>query len=336
MEATEDNSKKEPMTSNEANGDEAETSQEGSSNLESSTNATNGDKESICRDFMRNVCTRGKRCKYSHPESKGETNNAAALLQDSIVFCHDFQNRNDCSRRHNCRFIHCRKEEEEEFKRSGYLPPHVRDQAINKGVAPDLPALYGARPICKDFLKGECRRGRLCRFRHLSPRQYDMEMSGYEYESYHHQDYGYDRMGYEPALKRRRPDYGPPPLGYERPLGPPGLAQPHSMADLDMLQQENMLLKSRVEELKKQVQELTTTNNFLLEQNASLRLSVKGPQPQPIPMAQAAPQPAVSMQPPISIEMPMATTSISMAPQQMAPPPQHEQQARMVTYPGRL
>ena len=125
----------------------------------------------------------------------------------------------------------------------------------------------------------------------------------------------YDRMGYEPALKRRRPDYGPPPLGYERPLGPPGPAQPHSMADLDMLQQENMLLKSRVEELKKQVQELTTTNNFLLEQNASLRLSVKGPQPQPIPMAQAAPQPAVSMQPPISIEMPMATTSISMAPQ---------------------
>ena len=106
------------------------------------------------------------------------------------MFCHDFQNRNDCSRRHNCRFIHCRKEEEEEFKRSGYLPPHVRDQAINKGVAPDLPALYGVRPICKDFLKGECRRGRLCRFRHLSPRQYDMEMSGYEYESYHHQDYG--------------------------------------------------------------------------------------------------------------------------------------------------
>ena len=65
----------------------------------------------------------------------------------------------------------------------------LHNQAINKGVAPDLPALYGARPICKDFLKGECRRGRLCRFRHLSPRQYDMEMSGYEYESYH-QDYG--------------------------------------------------------------------------------------------------------------------------------------------------
>ena len=60
---------------------------------------------------------------------------------------------------------------------SGFLPPHIRDQAITKGVAPDLPALYGARPICKDFLKGDCRRSRNCRFRHLSPRQYDMEMS---------------------------------------------------------------------------------------------------------------------------------------------------------------
>merc|ERR1712066_570365 len=132
--------------------------------VESAINSGQSDDSSVCRDFMRNVCTRGKKCKYAHPEGKNEAGGAAAaLLQDSIVFCHDFQNRNDCSRRHNCRFIHCRKEEEEEFKRSGYLPPHVRDQAINKGVAPDLPALYGARPICKDFLKGDCRRGRMCR-----------------------------------------------------------------------------------------------------------------------------------------------------------------------------
>ena len=143
-------------------------------------------------------------------------------------------------------------------------------------------------------------------------------------------------MGYEPPpMKRRRDEYPRPGPG----LGYGGGEPPsHSMADMDMLQQENMLLKSRVEELKKQVQELTTTNNFLLEQNAQLRLSVKGPQPQPIPMApQPAPQPAVSMQPPISIEMPMATTSISMAPQQMAP--QHDSglgSARMVSYPGRL
>lgn len=161
-------------------------SSEGDSNSNGATaasaSATTSANNNICRDFMRNVCTRGKKCKFTHPEGKEEgggpgSQEEAALLQDSVVFCHDFQNRNDCNRRHNCRFIHCRKDEEEEFKRSGYLPPHIRDQAITKGVAPDLPALYGGRPICKDFLKGDCRRGRGCRFRHLSPMQYDLEMS---------------------------------------------------------------------------------------------------------------------------------------------------------------
>ena len=37
-------------------------------------------------------------------------------------------------------------------------------------------------------------------------------------------------------------------------------------------QQENILLKQRVEELKKQVSDLSTTNDFLLDQNAQLRL----------------------------------------------------------------
>jgi len=280
----------------------------------------------VCRDYMRNVCTRGKKCKYTHPE-KEESSAASTLLQDSIVFCHDFQNRNDCSRRQHCRFIHCRKEEEEEFKRSGFLPPHIRDQAITK-----------AKPYCKDFMKGNCNRGRNCKFRHISEREslrdYEMERSNYlkssssfypdEYDDYARND-RYDM----PPMKRRRPEY--PDMGGGGHMGgygdsvphPRGGPPSHSLADMDMLQQENMLLKSRVEELKKQVQELTTTNNFLLEQNAHYR---KGPQ-----MAMA--QPAVSMQPPISVDMPMATTSISMAQQQMGP--QHDS-ARMVSYPGRL
>ena len=81
MESSEENTKKEAMASTEANGLEAaEAAQEGTSNLENSE-IKNGDSLSVCRDFMRNVCTRGKRCKYAHPESKGETNNAATLLQ---------------------------------------------------------------------------------------------------------------------------------------------------------------------------------------------------------------------------------------------------------------
>ena len=153
-------------------------------------------------------------------------------------------------------------------------------------------------------------------------------------------------MGYppmEPPMKRRR-DYDARPggggqgghnMGGAYPTDPNAPNAAVGSPDMDMIQHENMLLKSRVEELKKQVTELTTTNNFLLEQNAQLRQkTVTVPQGQVVAMA-PPPQPAqppVSM-PPISIEMPMATTSISMAPQQIAPQP-HE--SRIVSYPGRL
>ena len=71
-----------------------------------------------------------------------------------IVFCHDHSNYegNRCART-NCRYLHASAEEEREYKQSGYLPPHVRDQLIRKGIAVDLPSLYGGKPICKDFLK---------------------------------------------------------------------------------------------------------------------------------------------------------------------------------------
>ena len=118
------------------------------------------------------------------------------------MFCHDHQNRNaECERGSTCRFIHCTRQEEEEYRRSGYLPPHIRDQvkfvcifvyysklvgcnfisymfisniiiicvvfqAINKGISCDLPALFGARPICKDHLKKQCKRKTNCRFRY--------------------------------------------------------------------------------------------------------------------------------------------------------------------------
>ena len=56
---------------------------------------------------------------------------------------------------------------------------------------------------------------------------------------------------------------------------------------IQMLQEENLVLKQRIEALKKQVQDLSTTNEFLLDQNAQLRLGVKTS----VQAAQAAPQP---------------------------------------------
>ena len=70
------------------------------------------------------------------------------------MFCHDHSNAegNGCARTH-CRYVHASAEEEREYRQSGYLPPHVRDQTIRKGIAVDLPTLYGRKPICKENLK---------------------------------------------------------------------------------------------------------------------------------------------------------------------------------------
>ena len=70
------------------------------------------------------------------------------------MFCHDHSNYegNKCARL-NCRYVHASAEEEREYRQSGYLPPHVRDQTIRKGIAVDLPTLYGRKPICKENLK---------------------------------------------------------------------------------------------------------------------------------------------------------------------------------------
>lgn len=215
----------------------------------------------ICRDFLRNLCRRGKRCKYRHPESE-ETE------KKEYVFCHDFQNK-EC-RRPNCKFLHCTKQEEEFFHNTGKLPPHIQD-AIN--------ASKDMREICKDFMKGDCRRGARCKFRHPNP---DFDMGPNPRGRFERFDRGFDDFNpYEPEPKRRMFDdrFGGPPMmdrpsrGGEPLLPPPAPPVP---PDYRMLEDENSLLRRKIDDLKKQVADLTATNEFLLDQNAQLRLSRHG------------------------------------------------------------
>jgi len=229
--------------------------------------------EDICRDFLRNVCRRGDRCKFSHPTERAETETEGPRLQDKMEFCHDFQN-NRCSR-NLCKFIHCSSDVEAEFKKSGYLPPVVRDQVINKGIAVDFPATtYNGVPICKDYLKGLCVRDTRCKFRHLNPMEYDLEMNAYQsrrrptpFGLGHYFDE--DEAGVGMFERRGRPDRkrrcleGPYSEG-----GPP----PHAF---QMVQEENLQLRTQIQELEKRVSDLTATNEFLLDQNAQLRMGVK-------------------------------------------------------------
>lgn len=215
------------------------------------SNAVNGN--DVCRDFLRNLCRRGKRCKYRHPEIEESE-------KKGYVFCHDYQNK-EC-RRVNCKFIHCTKQEEEYFHATGRLPPHVEDS---------IAAAKDTREVCKDFLKGDCHRGSRCKYRHPGP-DFDMNPRGRRYDGFDH----YDDFGlYEPEAKRRMFEdrYVGPGSRDGPPLLPP--PAPPVPPDFRMLEDENALLRRKVEDLKKQVVDLTATNEFLLDQNAQLRLTIQ-------------------------------------------------------------
>ncbi|KAH9285486.1 Zinc finger CCCH domain-containing protein 10 [Echinococcus granulosus] len=107
----------------------------------------------VCRDFLRNVCKRGKKCKYKHPL-------VASPLDTSCepIFCHDFQN--GVCRRHSCKFLHYTKKEEGFFRLNGVIPQLQASEDESCDVD---------TPICKDFLNHNCRRGSSCKFRHGKP-----------------------------------------------------------------------------------------------------------------------------------------------------------------------
>ncbi|KAM6979654.1 zinc finger CCCH domain-containing protein 10 [Aplochiton taeniatus] len=121
--------------------------------------------DGVCRDFIRNVCKRGKRCRFKHPDFNEVPD--LGVQKNEFIFCHDHQNK-ECVRS-NCRFVHGSKEDEDYYKKSGELPPRLRGKvAARLGLSPmDLPHSRGEVPICRDFLKGECQRGNKCKFRHV-------------------------------------------------------------------------------------------------------------------------------------------------------------------------
>lgn len=152
------------------------TGPDGDANVSNTSSNSQGNKsneppDDVCRDFLRNVCRRGASCRFRHPEGF-EAEELGKKIE--YVFCHDFQNR-EC-RRANCRFVHATKQEEEVYKTTGKLPQHCIEKIImNGGRAGDLSG-PDAIPVCKDYLKGDCRRppGR-CKFRHINQDQ-EMDM----------------------------------------------------------------------------------------------------------------------------------------------------------------
>ena len=63
--------------------------------------------DGVCRDYLRNVCRRGDRCRFLHPVDPTSARCDVIAQQSSrrgVVFCHDFQNAAGCRRGAACRY----------------------------------------------------------------------------------------------------------------------------------------------------------------------------------------------------------------------------------------
>ncbi|XP_075213922.1 zinc finger CCCH domain-containing protein 10-like [Lycorma delicatula] len=236
----------------------------------------------VCRDFLRNLCKRGSACKFQHPETRKKL----------YSFCHDFQN-GECRRNKYCRFIHSSHEDELHYERTGKLPSHLIDwYQKSRSMSPEESGV----PICKQYLWSECKRGN-CRYKHVSMSEYrkiqrrstsplkndNVKMCGRQDLHYNENNKLRDDY-YEPELKRSRPSYIDENDARESRVDTPVTlyenanhysSRPQPERTYMMLEEENMMLRERVSELKKRVDDLQVTNEFLLEQNAQLRLRDK-------------------------------------------------------------
>ena len=68
-----------------------------SSNKSNNNNNNRMSSDNVCRDFLRNVCRRGQRCKFRHPDESEVDSLVSNSSKPILTFCHDHQN-GICSR----------------------------------------------------------------------------------------------------------------------------------------------------------------------------------------------------------------------------------------------
>jgi len=257
-----------------------------------SSNDSVGGSEDICRDFLRNVCTRGNRCKFKHPNSEESwiASQHISARPTGLIFCHDFQNTH-CNRP-LCKFIHGTRQDEEHYKVTGELPKPVHPLTSSKGNFPDSMNEIDI-PLCKDYLKGECQRGKKCKFRHFEPARSDTKNRHERPENYDTPDAKRRHFGvidfcsrnhsphqFECGSFRENSTLNQCHYNQMVSSNPPShlpLLKGSKQVELCVLHEENLLLRKKVEDLKKQVSDLMATNEFLLDQNAHMRIQGKLP-----------------------------------------------------------
>jgi len=186
--------------------------------------------------------------------------------------------------------VHCTRDQEELWKQSGQLPACLPTAALVNNNNLDTNELIvisngGTPPVCMDYMKGECKRAVKCKYRHLSTgdyeneqladRQMSLQMAAVEAAMI------FEETG---ALKKRKIVDGSGGGGFigldyfeaaaaaaseYHHHGPPTAVV--SLADYQLLEEENRFLHHKVDDLKRHVGVLVATNELLLEQNARYR-----------------------------------------------------------------
>jgi len=211
------------------------------------------DVASICRDYIRGVCSRKKRCKFGHP-TVVELNALVGCREDKkYEFCHDHQNK--ICERTTCRYIHCTSEEEQNFLKSRHLPLRYKCQ-YELGI-------YNVA-LNNKALRDSKRENENKRVRPLA-----YSNSANDLNSHHKR-----------SSTSISTNYSDHQLSYSY----------HQILDeSSKTRKENELLKRRIEELQKKCADLSTVNEMLLEQNAKYRHVLNSNQPPQAPVPMEAP-----------------------------------------------
>ncbi|KAF8358086.1 hypothetical protein PRIPAC_93081, partial [Pristionchus pacificus] len=119
------------------------------------------ERSDICRDFLKNICNRGNRCKFFHPSDSPAGNDK----EQEVHFCIDYQNRG--CHRDNCRFVHVPREEADRYKATKEFNI-VLARAVAAVSTSDT---INGIPVCKEFQTGKCSRSSgtaRCRYWHVN------------------------------------------------------------------------------------------------------------------------------------------------------------------------
>ena len=183
-------------------------------------------------------------------------------------------------------------------------------------------------------MKGDCKRGGKCKFRHMLPTEYESELltvTNYRPKEIPRVDVneGFDKdvfeltfESYEPTEPKRRHCEEFQAIN-EQVVSSTTVFPEYTRTPLE---QENGILKKKIEELNKKVSDLTATNEFLLDQNAQMRIkqaaaSAAALSVPTVSIASALPPPPVSVSAlaPFSQQLPITVVGVSAAPMEVNP-----------------